>query len=405
MLWSTRRKHTGITVEARTTHGSQPDNTSASNIPAQAHPAGLSKLSILHLVVRLAAPNNQYNEHCLPVIGKRDLTICSYFKDPSLTVPAEINLFEGGGTTRGFLRALRSAFDSRSFDVVHVHGPQTGLLLMVSSLLARRSMASAVYTVQNSFRNYSLRNQILLFPIFAVFPRIVLCSQSVLESLPRVLRSLGRSKINIVPNSVDTDRVDRVLNELDGSRNGSFTAISVARLVEIKDPVGLMEAFGKAQLDDAKLIFVGDGELGPRLSERAAQLGYADRITFKGMVPRDEVYRCTGAADVYLSTSRGEGLPVAVLEAMACGVPVILSDIPPHREIVRDVDFIPLVPPGDIEGFARELRRLRDASPEQRASIGRRCRQIVDERYSLWAMHRSYDKVYVDAANSMKGTN
>ncbi len=393
ILWSRGRNASHVVIDSR------PLKADASDTDAANRAVGSStdqrKLRILHLVVRLGAPNTQYNEHCLPLVGRRDIAICAYFKDASLVTPSEIALFDGGGKVRGFLRALKAAHKARSYDVVHAHAPQTGFLLALSNLLGRRSMRNAVYTVHNCFQNYSIRNQLLLFAVFLAFPRITLCSHSVLESLPRILRRIGGGRMSIISNSVDTERVDRVLSNIDRvRRNGNFTAISVSRLIERKDPLGLMEAFGRADLEDADLVFVGDGELGPELADRASSLGLKDRIRFTGMVARDDVYRFTAGADVYLSTSRGEGLPIAVLEAMACGVPVILSDIPPHREIAQGVDFIPLVAPGEGEGFAQELRRFRDLPPDVRASIGRRCREIVEQRFSLWAMHRSYDRVY-----------
>ena len=67
-----------------------------------------------------------------------------------------------------------------------------------------------------------------------------------------------------------------------------------------------------------------------------------DRVTMTGLIPRDEVFLRCASADVLVSTSHGEGLPVAVIEAMAAGCPVILSDIPPHRELMDGEDFVPL---------------------------------------------------------------
>jgi glycosyltransferase involved in cell wall biosynthesis len=79
---------------------------------------------------------------------------------------------------------------------------------------------------------------------------------------------------------------------------------------------------------------------------------------------------------------------------MACGCPVLLSDIPPHREIAEGVDFIPLVKPEDAAGFARELRKFRQMSGEERKAIGRKCRKLVQDKFSMTAMHTRYAEIY-----------
>ena len=118
------------------------------------------------------------------------------------------------------------------------------------------------------------------------------------------------------------------------------------------------------------------------------------------MVERDSVFEHFYQSDVFISASWGEGLPVAVLEAMACHRPVILSDIPPHREIAEGVDFIPLVKPDDVAGIAREMNKFREMSLTERVSIGSKCRQIVEERFSLPVMHAGLEKVYAQLTNS-----
>jgi Glycosyltransferase len=157
--------------------------------------------------------------------------------------------------------------------------------------------------------------------------------------------------------------------------DGPFTVISVGRLESVKDPLALLEAFGRAfgQDGDARLVFIGAGKLEETLQARTDHLGLGDRVDLTGLIPRDDVFVSYAEADVFVSTSHGEGLPVAVLEAMAAGCPVILSDIPPHREVAEDAEFIPLVAPGDLEGFAREIRRYEEMPPEERRAIGRRC--------------------------------
>ena len=65
------------------------------------------RLKVLHLILMLGETNGQYNEHCLPLIGERDLSIGTYFV-PRLTPPSEITMFAGDGTLRGFFRSLFS---------------------------------------------------------------------------------------------------------------------------------------------------------------------------------------------------------------------------------------------------------------------------------------------------------
>ena len=176
--------------------------------------------------------------------------------------------------------------------------------------------------------------------------------------------------------------------------HGRFTVLSVGRLEDVKDPMALLDAFARGTDQHGRLVVVGAGGLESAVVARAGALDLGDRVVFTGLIPRDEVFVRCAIADVLVSTSHGEGLPVAVIEAMAAGCPVILSDIPPHRELADGADFIPLVAPGDIEGFAHEITRFRDLSPEDRLEIGHRCRDHVTARFTLPIMHAGVEAVY-----------
>src|SRR4029453_289853 len=93
-------------------------------------PASTRRLRILHVIFLLGETNSQYNEHCLPVKGARDLSVCTYF-EPKLQVPDEIEGFAGDGTLRGFFRAIGSAVRASRYDVIHAHAPPTAVLLML----------------------------------------------------------------------------------------------------------------------------------------------------------------------------------------------------------------------------------------------------------------------------------
>lgn len=353
-----------------------------------------SKLRVLHVFMRIGATSGQYNEHCLPMRHRRSIGICSVFP-PDMTPPSEIQVFAGDGSRRGFWRALDQAL-RQEWDVVHVHAAAAAALFVPLMLLRRRSMANTVYTIQNSYRNYRLRNRLLLYPIVVAFRRTVVCSASARDTLPRALRWLARGKIRVIPNAVDLERVDRVTGGGAQQPDG-FRVVSVGRVIAIKDPVALLRAFGRGVNGRGDLLYVGTGDLEGDVEREAKVLGLSDRVSITGLVGRDEVYQNLLTGSVFVSTSHGEGMPVAVLEAMATGRPVVLSDIEPHREIAADNPNVTLIPIGDVDGFAAQIERFDHMSPEQRAAIGAACRTIVEERFSLPAMTAAYEAVYLEA--------
>ncbi|HIK30744.1 MAG TPA: glycosyltransferase family 4 protein [Oscillatoriales cyanobacterium M59_W2019_021] len=354
-------------------------------------------MNLLHIIVSAGETNCQYNEHCLPVKDRRNITICTYF-DRKDSTPEEITLFNGDNSLIGFWRALNAALKFQKYDAIHVHSPITGFLFLLGAILGggyQKIKPITVYTVHNSYPNFPLKHRILMIPIFLGFQELIFCSHACLESFPHWWKRLGGHKINVVQNAANLNRIDRAISDVERTNSrDQFEVISVGRLIPIKNFSTLLKAFQKANDLHSQLTLIGDGKLRESLMQESDQLNLHDRVSIIGLVPRDAVFQYSARADLFVSTSRGEGLPVAVLEVMASGCPVILSDIPPHREIARKVDFIPLLDPNDIDGFAREIKRFREMSREQRLDIGRQCRKIVEEQFSLDSMHRGYTKIY-----------
>lgn len=355
-------------------------------------------LSILHIMLSASATSAPYNEHALPSSSKHRVTICTY-RGPSEPVPAQIASFAGDGSLGGFVRALRRACRDRDYDIVHVHAPHLGcLFLVIDWATGRRLLPRAVYTVHNSYVNYRLRNKLLLLLVFAFFPTLVFCSRSSRDSFAWPYSWLANRKSHLVRNGVNLARIDQLLSSISApSPAEPFTVVVVGRLVEIKNPLGALAAFQQSQSHADRLIFVGDGPQRNRVLSESVRLGLADQVQVTGVIPRPTVYEKLAGATILVSASWGEGLPIAVLEAMACRCPVVLSDIPPHREIAQGADFIPLVPTDDPAALTREIRRFRDLPPAQRAEIGAKCRALVQERFSLQIMQQEYEQVYAQA--------
>jgi glycosyltransferase involved in cell wall biosynthesis len=351
----------------------------------------------LRILLDIPETNAPYQQLSLPLADRHRITLCTYFRASS-KVPSELKLLDGDGTLRGFVRVLREALRSGPYDVIHVHTPHVAVVLLAITWWNLSLMRSTVFTVHNCYENTKTRNKLLLLPVFAFFRRVVCCGRTTFESFPAVFRWLAGRRLRFVVNGVNTERIDGV-RQVVASDTGSslFHVASVSRLVPIKNLALTLDAFERVAKQDQRdvcLTFVGEGPLLDALAEQSSDLGVNEFVHFTGLLKRDDVYRYLLQSDLYVSASRGEGLPVGVLEAMACCCPVVLSDIAPHREIADGVDFIPLLDPNDVDGFAREIRRFREMTPADCREIGSKCSRLARERFSLKAMHDGYESIF-----------
>jgi glycosyltransferase involved in cell wall biosynthesis len=142
---------------------------------------------------------------------------------------------------------------------------------------------------------------------------------------------------------------------------------------------------------EALLVLAGTGALRAEMETFSHTLGLADAVRFLGWVetPRP-LYQ---AADLYVLASRSEGLSMALLEAMACGLPPVVSNIPGNADVVAEAENGLLVRPEDEEALAAALERvLRDAA--LRARLAAAARETVERRYSADLMNRRYARLY-----------
>ncbi len=142
---------------------------------------------------------------------------------------------------------------------------------------------------------------------------------------------------------------------------------------------------------DVRCVFVGEGETAA-LVEHAAALGILARVRVCGY--RVDARHITAAADHLVLPSLSEGQPLAVLEAFADGVPVILSDIPEHAELVGDRIPRLLFDPHDPADIARTIAAAASLSPQERARLAHDARQAWLAQFSIDGMTAAYDSVY-----------
>ncbi|MGI6220404.1 MAG: glycosyltransferase family 4 protein [Coriobacteriales bacterium] len=157
--------------------------------------------------------------------------------------------------------------------------------------------------------------------------------------------------------------------------------VTAGRLAEQKNQAQLIRAFASiaAEFPDHTLEIYGEGSLRPRLEQLIGELGLGNRVILKGRVATDEIYGCVQDAELFVLPSLWEGLPNALIEAMALGLPCIASDcsIGGPRELIDDgVDGL-LVPVGDEDALAEAMRELL-GNPTRAEELGERARAVAE---------------------------
>ena len=199
-----------------------------------------------------------------------------------------------------------------------------------------------------------------------------------------------RNRLDVIPNALerppaqvgaDATRRDTIRRQL-GVEVDAFLWVAVGRLEPQKDHATLLRAFEHLQTTDGdarrhRLLIVGTGRLHDELSTRVATAPYGDRVHLLGA--RDDVPALLSAADGLVLSSRWEGLPNVVMEAMAAGRPVVATRVGGVPELVAEGTTGLLVDPGDPRGLAEAMDRIGRMTSAERAAWGEQGRRRVAE--------------------------
>jgi len=184
----------------------------------------------------------------------------------------------------------------------------------------------------------------------------------------------GAEPAAVIPNGIETGRFFRPGARREWRRANGFSAddllvVSVARLEPQKNPLGLIQSFARALGRDRRwrLLLAGDGSLRNAARETALRLGIGERVHFLGV--RSDVAELLSASDVFALASHWEGNPIAVMEAMAAGLPVVATAVGGVPELVVHGETGLLAPARDETAFADALAAVA-ADPDRRRELG-----------------------------------
>lgn len=281
--------------------------------------------------------------------------------------------------------ARRLRREGTPVDVLHAHIHRMAWPAVLAGKLLRRPVVITENSSEwprRTIPRASLRRARIAFPRAAL-----VCPVN--ERLQRAIESYGvRAHFRIVPNTVDTD----VFHFTPGAQKGApVRLINVAHHVEVKGLDVLLRAFAAvaAGRPELKLELIGDGPLTPDLQRLAAELKLGAQVGFAGAAKPPQIAARLAASDVFVLSSLSENMPLAVLEALSCGLPVAATDVGGVPEAVGADGA--LAEAGDVQGLAAAIESVLEGYERfDHAEIARR----AAERFSFDAVGRTWDEIY-----------
>ncbi|MES2403269.1 MAG: glycosyltransferase [Pseudomonadota bacterium] len=288
-------------------------------------------------------------------------------------------------------RALRTQLRQHPHTVLHVHGYKSAFY----ALRARRAVPGVpiVSTLHGWVTNTRALWLYRLLELRMLRRLQGVCIVS--ESMRPPLHAAGipAERITLVENGIDTARFRpdgaALSREELAIPHDAFVFGGVMRLSPEKNPLGLLDAFAQVSQDvpNAWLVLVGDGSLREVFELRAQQSGTAGRVRLLGA--RSDPERIYPLFDCFVLPSLTEGLPLALLEAMACERAVIATRVGQIATVLEELPAA-VVPPGNVPALAEAMRRQALAACQPTGALRRR----VEARYSVVRMAHEYADVY-----------
>jgi N-acetyl-alpha-D-glucosaminyl L-malate synthase BshA len=274
-------------------------------------------------------------------------------------------LFESPPYTLSLTSKMVDIAKHAGLDVLHVHYaiPHATSAVMARQILAAEGISLPIVTTLHG-------TDITLIGQDPSFAPVVTWSINESDGVTAVSNYLRQETydhfevtngIEVIPNFIDTDRFYRQNKEHFKQAlcpNGEKVIVHVSNFRPVKNTKQVVEIFHRLQDDtpDVKLLLVGDGPERVPTERKARELGVFDDIRFLGK--QDPIEEILSIADVFLMPSDSETFGLAALEAMACGVPTVVSDVGGLPELVEDDETGYLCPVDDVDAFTDRTRAL-----------------------------------------------
>jgi glycosyltransferase involved in cell wall biosynthesis len=286
-------------------------------------------------------------------------------------------------------------------DVGHLHAHFAHDPTLVALLTQQLTGISFSFTA-HARDLFQIPRHVLVERVAAATAMITCCGAN-RDYLDEVLPPELRSKVHLIHHGVNLDGFHPAEREAEGA-NEAPLILSVGRMVEKKGFPDLLRAVALLRRSGrpVRLAIYGDGPLRAELAALGAELGLGDSLALPGERPQRELLPALQAADIFALTpfvtddGDRDGVPNVLVEAMACGLPVVSTAVSGIPELVRHGENGLLCDARDVEGIAAALARLID-DREARLSMGAAARRTVVEHFDLRAAARRLAELFEQA--------
>lgn len=287
----------------------------------------------------------------------------------------------------------------KGYRVIDAHNSQSQFWGILAAYLT--NMPVRVTTVHSSYRseNIGLKGRLyekVLKLNAGLKSHFIAVSQSVYDYLAGI--GIKKEDISLIYNSIKLpeDRPAQknyALRESLGWGRNDCVIIAVGRLEPVKGHRFLVEALSRVirVRPNARCLIVGEGRARQQLNEQVNGLNLEEYVHFAGF--RRDVSDFLNGSDIFCMPSLSEGLPYAMLEASACGLPMIVSEVGEMARLFRDGETAIFTQPGDTESLAKCIIRLMDR-PEEASRLGKAAFDMVGEKLSMEQLIKKTIDVY-----------
>jgi glycosyltransferase involved in cell wall biosynthesis len=315
-------------------------------------------------------------------------------------VVLSLGMRPGSPDPRGLMR-LAAALKRLRPQVLHSHMFHANLLARLARMLCPAPVVvSTLHSAAESPRDAAsvvTRRRDWLYRLTDPLADAVVAVSRAAADRHASARAVRPGKLRVIPNGVDTavfrpdpERRERVRREL--GFESEFVWLAAGRLMWKKDYPTLLRAF--ARTGEATLLVAGAGPQEAELRQMAAELGIASQVRFLGQV--GDMPALMNAADALALSSVVEGLPVALLEAAASGLPAVATDAGGVREILGGGEAGLVVPPGDPDALAAAMERLAALPADGREQMSRAARATALARFDWDVVVSQWEATYRD---------